>query len=195
MTLRGVVAAGLLAGGTALGLHALTIPAKAALADVLLERAWHRARLGEERPRPWSWADTWPVARLSIPDLGWSTLVLDGASGRELAFAPGRLHGSAAPGSAGTLLIAGHRDTHFSVLRYLSEGQSVTLEDSLGTIHRYRIRESRVVDAVHHGIRRHPVESQLVLMTCWPFDALAAGGPDRLVVWADPEPPGHPQTL
>jgi sortase A len=43
----------------------LWIPAKACLAQVLLERAWHRALDGESAPRPWSWADTWPVARIT----------------------------------------------------------------------------------------------------------------------------------
>jgi sortase A len=46
------------------------IYAKAQLAQVLLERAWQRALAGEAAPKPWPWADTWPVARLEAPALG-----------------------------------------------------------------------------------------------------------------------------
>ena len=35
------------------------IPAKAWLAQELMQRAWDRASAGSERPAPWPWADTW----------------------------------------------------------------------------------------------------------------------------------------
>ena len=38
------------------------IVAKARLAQYLLQRAWIRALSGEANPKPWPWADTWPVA-------------------------------------------------------------------------------------------------------------------------------------
>ncbi|WP_231882596.1 hypothetical protein, partial [Oleiphilus sp. HI0061] len=46
------------------------IAAKAWLSQYLIEQAWSRTLLGEERVRPWPWADTWPVAELSVPSLG-----------------------------------------------------------------------------------------------------------------------------
>jgi sortase A len=39
------------------------IPAKAWLAQELMQRAWERAEAGSERPVPWPWADTWPGSR------------------------------------------------------------------------------------------------------------------------------------
>ena len=67
----------------------LWIPAKAALAQALLEAAWQRTTEMGERVRPWPWADTWPVARLTVPRLNTSWIVLSGSSGRTLAFGPG----------------------------------------------------------------------------------------------------------
>jgi sortase A len=41
------------------------IPAKAWLAQELMQRAWVRTSEDDNRQVPWPWADTWPVARLS----------------------------------------------------------------------------------------------------------------------------------
>ena len=64
------------------------IEAKAWLAQDLLEDAWAKTLGGAQQVKPWSWADTWPVARLQAPDLNIDRIVLAGASGRTLAFGP-----------------------------------------------------------------------------------------------------------
>ena len=82
--------------------HGAFIYGKAWLAQLLLEDAWRRTEVGASGPvRPWPWADTWPVARLEVPRLGIDEIVLAGGSGRTLAFAPGHVDGTAAPGSRG----------------------------------------------------------------------------------------------
>ena len=63
--------------GAALLLQGVWIPAKAALAQILLERAWQRTRAGETAVVPWSWADTWPIARLEVPGRELRTHVLE----------------------------------------------------------------------------------------------------------------------
>ena len=93
------------------------IHAKALLAQVLLEAAWLETRHGIKEVKPWPWADTWPVSRLSVPSLGVSRIVLAGASGQSLAFGPGHLFSSAEPGEQGNVIIAGHRDTHFTFIK------------------------------------------------------------------------------
>ena len=71
------------------------LPAKAELAQQLLNRAWQRTTLGDTMAKPWPWADTHPVARLMLPNSDEPLTVLAGASGRNLAFAPALLDGSA----------------------------------------------------------------------------------------------------
>jgi len=39
---------------------------KAEVAQHLLQRAWSRTRAGDRSSKPWPWADTWPVARLTL---------------------------------------------------------------------------------------------------------------------------------
>ncbi|HEX2164200.1 MAG TPA: class GN sortase [Thermoanaerobaculia bacterium] len=175
------------AAGLVLAARGAWIPAKAALAQVLLAGAWERAAAGGERPRPWPWADTWPVARLDLPGPGRPLVVLAGASGRTLAFGPGHVDGTAAPGEDGNVVLAGHRDTHFRALAGLSRGDAVELEAPGGGRRRYRVVETAVVD--HRDTRAlAPSEgARLTLVTCWPFDAVRPGGPLRWVVVAEAE--------
>jgi sortase A len=163
---------------------ALWIPAKAQLAQLLLARAWQRAAAGEPAPRPWPWADTWPVARLVVPRLEIERIVLAGADGSSLAFAPGHMAGTAAPGEAGNSVVAGHRDTSFRFLARLAAGDRIEVERPDGVRHAYRVTEMRVVDAQDPWALAEEAGSTLTLATCWPFGALVPGGRQRYVVRA-----------
>jgi len=114
--------------GLALCAQGLWIPAKAAIAQVLLERAFDRS-LATGRPvKPWPWADTWPVARITFPRLGRAVIVLDGASGQALAFGPGHVAGTPDAGERGTAVYAAHRDTHFALLGQLRAGDEIAVQ-------------------------------------------------------------------
>jgi len=77
------------------------IQAKAVLAQILLERAFAETLATGRDAKPWSWADTWPVARVEAPRLGRSAIVLHGSSGQALAFGPGHVdRASPAPRSS-----------------------------------------------------------------------------------------------
>ncbi|HSN53136.1 MAG TPA: class GN sortase [Candidatus Sulfomarinibacteraceae bacterium] len=164
--------------------QAVWIPAKAELAQVLLRRAWLRTGAGGERCRPWPWADTWPVARLLLPEQRVELIVLAGASGATMAFAPGHLDGSAPPGGDGVSVIAGHRDTHFAVLERLLPGERVLVETPAGRTHEYVVRSSGVVHEGDAEALGRAGPGSLVLVTCWPFRGVSPGGDQRYLVWA-----------
>jgi sortase A len=173
----------LLVAGLVQGGRGAWIYAKAEFAQILLRRSWADTRAGRERVRPWPWADAWPVARIILPD--GDHIVLGGASGRNLAFAPGHLDGTALPGGGGTCVIAGHRDTHFAILEDLVEGDRVQLEDASGIVSSYRVAASAVVDESETDVLAETTGPSLVLITCWPFHSVNPGGPLRYVVWAE----------
>ena len=179
-----LIAALVLITGAALFGQGLVLTAKAEFAQVLLARAWTRAIDGEPEPTPWPWADTWPVARLSVPSRGEHAIVLAEAGGEALAFGPALLGVSAAPGEPGTTIIAAHRDTHFEFLKDLEIGDTIFVERPDGSQIRYAVSGMEIVDAQHSGIEPEGGPSRLALVTCWPFGALVSG-PDRYVVWAD----------
>jgi len=183
----------LLVTGLVQGVRGGWIHAKAHLAQILLHRSWTRTLAGGAEEKPWPWADTWPVARLILPD-GGEHIVLAGATGRNLAFAPGHLDGSSQPGAGGTCVIAGHRDTHFASLDSLEKGQTVVLEDAEGRRSSYRVVATEVVDERDTWVIADNGGPTLVLITCWPLDSPLPGGTQRYVVWADEEPPDHPPT-
>jgi sortase A len=173
--------------GVGLLLQGLWIPAKAVVAQVLLERAWEDSKAsGGAQVKPWPWADHWPRARLHFPKQQASYVVLSGDQGASLAFAPGHNPQSAALSAAlGTKVISAHRDTHFTVLRDVSVGEELALETEQG-MRSYRVTQMNVIDVRQQTLEIFPEgEDALVLVTCYPFDAVNPNGPLRLVVMAE----------
>jgi sortase A len=173
----------LLLTGLAFGGEGLWIYAKAKLAQLLLEISW-RSALAGEKLKPWPWADTRAIARLTIERDGATIIVLAGASGRTMAFGPGHLDGTAMPGDAGNCVITAHRDTHFAPLRYVGPGDILTLQRPDGRSVRYRVQATRVVRKNDTSVLRQDARTRLTLITCYPFDAVRPGTPLRWVVIA-----------
>lgn len=160
------------------------IPAKAWLAQGLMQRAWLRAGTDVERPAPWPWADTWPVARLTSEAREVDLIILEGGSGRTLAFGPGHLSASAMPGEIGNSVIAGHRDTHFRFLGSVETGELLSIELAGGRKHVYRVIGTDVVDSRKGSLVLDTDAAMLTLVTCYPFEAREPGGPLRYIVTA-----------
>ncbi|MEA3413768.1 MAG: class GN sortase [Pseudomonadota bacterium] len=158
---------------------------KARTAAHLLERAWGRMLRGEEDARPWPWADTRPVARLRAPRQGIDHIVLDGTNGGALAFAPGRMATPERDGEAGGAIIAGHRDTHFRFLRGVRKNDMLEVQGEGGEWRNFRVESMVIADSRHSALRLDAAD-RLVLVTCYPFDAVVPGGPLRYVVSAVP---------
>lgn len=163
--------------------HGAYLQAKASVAQVLLMRAWQRSVDTGATVRPWSWADTAPVAKLRVDRLAIEQIVLSGDSGRTLAFGPGWTESSARPGNPGLSIISAHRDTHFAFLRDVQIGERVELQTVHG-LREYQVSAMRIVDARHERIDTSLDQDRLLLVTCYPFDALSPGGPLRYVVTA-----------
>jgi sortase A len=174
--------------GTCLSARALYLRGKAALARVLIRRAWDQTiRTGRATP-PWPWADTHPVGRLVIPAIGYDEVVLEGASPRNLAFGPARLMNAAALGEPGNVVLAGHRTSWFLPLRDVRPGQEVLLEwrDGAAAAARrrsYRVSRTVVIDPGDVRYLQPTEEDALTLVTCFPF-GYGPRSPQRYVVRA-----------
>jgi sortase A len=159
------------------------IHAKALLAQVLLERAFDRTIATGHITKPWSWADTWPVARIEVKRIGARAIVLAGSSGQALAFGPGHVELTANAGERGTAVYSAHRDTHFSFLRHVRIGDEIDITRDDGKMFRYRADRTSIVRFDASGIDPLTDGYDLVLSTCWPFDALTSG-PKRYLLHA-----------
>ncbi len=160
----------------------LYIPAKAWLAHHLIAHAWATAQAETSAQIPWPWADTHPVAKISVSRLGIERYVLAGASGRTLAFGPGHLDGTALPGEDGVAIVGGHRDTHLRFLKDLIIGDEISVQRPDRGVLRYQVQ---AMDIVHKDRARVALDVRrphLVLFTCYPFDDWQPGGPLRYAV-------------
>jgi len=161
------------------------IQIKAVIAQALLERSWEQTLSHGNPVQPWAWADHWPVTQLKIPKAKSELIVLSGDSGSSLAFAPGWNTKSAKPGEQGVTVISGHRDTHFKILKDIEIGDSIDIVTAQGEAVNYQVETIDVVDSRVATIKTEQSGHVLVLVTCYPFDAVVAGGPLRYVVTAE----------
>jgi sortase A len=173
----------MLGGGVLVG-QAVWIHAKALLAQVLLERAFAQTLATGTDVKPWSWADTWPVARVSVPRLGRSAIVLAGASGQALAFGPAHVERTPAAGEPGTAVFSAHRDTHFAFLGEVAVGDEIGVTRRDGRHFRFRVTAVSVARWDASGIDPLAAGRRLVLVTCWPL-AATIPGPLRYLVHAE----------
>lgn len=178
------VAIALGVAGLALSAQGLWMHAKASLAQLLLERAFTETVATGADTKPWSWADTWPIARIEVPRLKANAIVLHGSSGQALAFGPGHLENTPHAGSPGTAVYSAHRDTHFRFLKDVVAGDEIVVTLRTGDTHRFRVTHTTVVQWDRSGIDPFADGRNLVLATCWPLDAKFPG-PMRYLVHAE----------
>jgi sortase A len=159
------------------------IHAKALVAQVLLERAFEKAIATGHETKPWSWADTWPVARIEVKRLHAGAIALAGSSGQALAFGPGHVERTPEAGERGVAVYSAHRDTHFAFLKKIVVGDEIDVTRHDGRTFRYQVDATSIVRFDASGIDPLADGHELVLSTCWPFDALTQG-PERYLVHA-----------
>ncbi|BDX05935.1 class GN sortase [Planctobacterium marinum] len=159
------------------------IHAKAIVAQLLIAKSWQETLATEQAVPPWPWADTWPIARLSIPAHGKPIYALAGSSDAIIAFGPGHLVQSAYPGQPGNSVFVGHRDTHFAILESVQESDLIEVETSHGTT-LYRINSVRIAHESQAWAVENTLDATLTLITCYPFDSLLADTDLRYIVTA-----------
>jgi sortase A len=168
------------------------IHAKAMLAQVLLQRAFAETIATGHAVKPWPWADTWPEARITVARIRASAIVLAGSSGQALAFGPGHVERTADAGEPGVAVYAAHRDTHFRFLKDVAVGDEIDVTRHDRKTFRYRADGFSIVRFDRSGIDPLAGGHELVLTTCWPFDAITHG-PMRYVLHATMMVPAKPE--
>jgi len=122
-------------------------------------------------------------ARLSIPRLHSVLYVVEGTDHADLRRGPGHLEGTALPGSTGNCVIAGHRDTHFRVLKDIQKGDDIEVETAAGNF-TYRVSGVSVVESDNTASLKPTGSAVLHLVTCYPFYYVGTA-PKRFVVSAE----------
>ncbi len=121
-------------------------------------------------------------AKLIIPRLDAELYVVEGDDHADLRRGPGHITGTALPGSAGNCIIAGHRDTHFRVLKDIKDGDDIILETLSGQ-YLYRVHLTRIIPTTDTAVLEPTETPQLSLITCYPFYYIGSA-PERFLVKA-----------
>lgn len=169
----------------------LWLPAKALIAHQLIVDSWQQMQANSDesiKVKPWPWADTHAIAELSFPRLDQQRIVLQGADPTTLAFSIGAMHGFDRFDNDKPFVIAGHRDTHFNVLADVKLDDVIIITVGNNQQFRYQVSDIKIVDTnaqTENTSWQLPDDpTLLVLITCYPFDALTVGGSQRYLVFA-----------
>jgi len=112
------------------------------------------------------------VGHLQIPAIGVDEYVVEGTGEGDLAKGPGHYVGTAMPGQAGNISIAGHRTTYgapFNRLDQLVPGDPITLTSDAGKQFRYVVSQSPVaVPPNDVSVLNYFGDNRLTLTTCNP---------------------------
>ena len=127
-----------------------------------------------------------PLGRIEISALGLDVMILEGTDEGTLRRAVGHIPGTALPGQAGNVAIAGHRDTFFRPLRNIHKDDEITLTTLNGS-YRYRVDSTKVVEPEGIGVLYDSGEAILTLVTCYPFNFVGSA-PQRFIVRAHRSP-------
>ncbi len=122
------------------------------------------------------------IGRLDIPRLGMSVAVLRGTDWHSLRLGAGHVEGTPLPGEGGNSGIAGHRDTFFRELKDIRKNDEIKFQTATG-LYDYKVDWMAVVSPDDTAVLAPSTDSELTLVTCFPFEFLGSA-PKRFVVRA-----------
>src|ERR1035437_4902699 len=122
------------------------------------------------------------IGRIEIPRLLLSAVVVEGVDKTTLRRAVGHIPGTALPGQAGIVGLAGHRDTFFRLLKDLKIKDKVRFSTLAGNFN-YEVESLRVVEPDNVGVLAPSGNNVLTLVTCYPFNYVGPA-PERWIVRA-----------
>jgi len=79
-------------------------------------------------------------------------------------------------------MISAHRDTHFAFLEHVAIGDEITVTGIDNISYSYQVSSIEIVDTDHYDIIIRENQSEIKLVTCYPFNAVVTGGSLRHVV-------------
>jgi len=120
---------------------------------------------------------------LKIPALGKSLPIIEGTGTKELSKGVGHFAQSVMPGKPDNCVLSGHRDTVFTGLGELNQGDVFVVTTTAGEF-TYRITKTRIVDDEDRTVIVPTDHAVLTVTTCYPFDYVGSA-PKRYILTAD----------
>jgi sortase A len=109
-----------------------------------------------------------------------SAVIFEGTDDPVLSKGVGHLTGSALPGLAGNVVLAGHRDSFFRALRNIRGGDTVEVITAEGS-RSYSVKTTEIVPPTEVSVLEPTKNPMLTLVTCYPF-YYVGHAPKRFIV-------------
>ncbi|MGG0670374.1 class D sortase [Sporosarcina koreensis] len=126
------------------------------------------------------------IGILEIPGINKELPIVEGTDEDALKQGVGHYTSTVYPGQKDQILLSGHRDTVFTGLDKLKNGDTIIVKMLHGTF-TYTIVDTEIVDENDTTVIRSTApEEMLTLSTCYPFRYIG-NAPQRYIVYAKPE--------
>ena len=126
------------------------------------------------------------IGILEIPGINKELPIVEGTDEDALKQGVGHYTSTVYPGQKDQILLSGHRDTVFTGLDKLKNGETIIVKMFHGTF-TYTIVDTEIVDENDTTVIRSTApEEMLTLSTCYPFRYIG-NAPQRYIVYAKPE--------
>jgi sortase A len=142
---------------------------------------WDEGRIEEYQQSLFVEMDT-PLALLRVPRLEIEVPVFAGTDDLVLNRGVGWIAGTASPGEAGNIGVAGHRDGFFRPLQDIAVGHQLELETT-GGVTTYIVEELHIVEPSDVWVLAPTDTPSVTLVTCYPF-YFVGSAPKRFIVRA-----------
>lgn len=163
--------------------NSLLFYSKGFIGQFLLKKAWEETKSTKKNTKPWSWSNTYPIGRLIIPKIKIDQIIIEGASNGSLEYGSGHIYETALPNLNGNCVIAGHRDSFFSGLEKLLEGNQIILESKTAVVN-YVVSSIHIVNPMDTKWLHQYDYTELTLITCYPFNYIG-DAPLRYIIKAE----------
>ena len=161
---------------------AFKIEIKARVAQYLLNNAWNKTIETGDEYEPWPGFDGYPILKLKIPKFKLQQIVLSNTSGQSLAFGPSFHPETYLPKENKITAISSHRDSHGYYIRDLKINDFVILEDKENNKFTYKVKNFKIINVENKDFQFNKTSNQLLLITCYPLDAIISGTKLRYIV-------------
>ena len=158
------------------------MPIKAIIGQHYLEVAWIESLKNNKLSKPWRSADFFVVGELKVPRLKITRVILNSVSGEAMSWGIGLVTNIGTLSGNKPIILAGHRDSHMQFMSELKVGDKIELMMSDGLVKSYVISKTEVSNKPEMSLLAISSNTgNLILTTCWPFDAIQSGDQRYLI--------------
>lgn len=141
---------------------------QASIAHGLLDKAWVRSQMSGKVAQPWPGSNTWPLARISVPERAIDQVILKNKNISIPSFALTHVEYSVFPGEMGNSVLSAPKHTYNAFLKHLEIGDILVLDSLHSGRWRFRVSHVKITTKSDTALLGVSAEPRLTLISCYP---------------------------